>query len=138
MNTLDVLRHQFAYNEWANRLTLDSLEACPSAKAVRAFAHLLIAEKMWLVRLLRDEDTTGFDFWQGETLDEGRTLAEENRNTYGELLGRLVEADLDNTCTYRNSRGVEYTTSYRDVLTHVLFHSAYHRGQSAAAVRADG
>jgi uncharacterized damage-inducible protein DinB len=34
--------------------------------------------------------------------------------------------------------GAEFKTPIRDVVTHLVMHSAYHRGQVAAAVKEDG
>lgn len=140
MNSLASLNQLLAYNEWANRRVLDSFRdgSSQSPAAVRAFAHLLLAEKMWRLRLLRNEDTTGFDFWQTSTLEDCAALAEENHAAYTDLLNGLTEEMLDSVATYKNSKGVAYRTSFRDILTHVLFHSAYHRGQVALLVRGDG
>lgn len=140
MNSLASLRQLLAYNKWANRRILESFgdASNQSPAAVRALAHLLIAEKIWLRRLLRNEDTTGFDFWQASTIEECAALAEENRLDYADLLKSLTEETLGSVATYKNSKGIEYRTSFRDILTHVLFHSAYHRGQVALLVRGDG
>jgi uncharacterized damage-inducible protein DinB len=137
MQTLETM---LGYNEWANRKMMDSLKqsSTPSAKAVRALAHLLIAEKTWLLRLQTNQDSTGFDFWQGTALEECEALALEVKQAFAALLDELTEDKLDSIATYKNSKGVEYSTSYRDILTHVLIHSAYHRGQVAMAVRAEG
>lgn len=139
IDLLETIRHLFAYNEWANNRTLASLKEQPDTetrKAVRAFAHLLIGEKMWLVRLLTDADTSGFDFWPELSLNECEELLRENHQAYATFLDNLSNEALDQTATYKNSRGVEYRTSYRDILTHVLFHTSYHRGQVAMATRA--
>jgi uncharacterized damage-inducible protein DinB len=139
MNTTENFRHLFAYNEWANRRALDALKAGTATgmgKAVCALAHILIGEKMWLVRLLTDADTTRFDFWPQLSLDECEELLKENEQAYATFIADLSDESLDQTATYKNSRGIEYTTSYRDILTHVLFHSAYHRGQLAQSARA--
>ena len=140
MNSIKSLRQLLAYNGWANRRVLESFRggSDPSPAAVRAFAHLLVAEKVWRLRLLRNEDTTGFDFWQTSTLEECAALAEENHAADTDLLNGLTEGTLDSVATYKNSKGVEYRTSFRDILTHVLFHSAYHRGQVALIVCGDG
>ena len=140
MQTLDMIRGLLSYNEWANNKMMDSLRQSsnPSAKAVRALAHLLIAEKTWMLRLRTNQDSTGFDFWQGTTLEECEALAREVKKAFAALLDELTEDKLDSFATYKNSKGVEYSTSYRDILTHVLMHSAYHRGQVAMAVRAEG
>ena len=140
METTEMILHLFKYNEWANRRAIDSLKdpANRNAKAVRALAHLLIAEKTWLARMTANQDTTGFDFWQGTTLDECEQLAEEVKRGFAEFFDGLAEQKLDAVATYKNSKGVEYQTSYRDILQHVLTHSTYHRGQVAMAVRAEG
>lgn len=140
METIETLRRLFSYNEWANRRMLDSLgnPANSNPKALRALAHLLIAEKTWASRLQANVDTTGFDFWQGSTLEECLQLADEVGETYRKLLSELTEEGLDSEATYKNSKGVEYRTAYRDILQHVLLHSTYHRGQVAMAVRAEG
>ncbi|HJQ68727.1 MAG TPA: DinB family protein [Blastocatellia bacterium] len=139
METSEMMLRLFKYNEWANRRAIDSLKepANQSAKAVRALAHLLIAEKTWLARMLTNQDSTGFDFWQGSTLEECEQLAEEVSKEFAEFLDGLTDQRLDQVATYKNSKGVEYQTSYRDILQHVLMHSAYHRGQVAMAVRAE-
>ena len=140
METVEALRHQFAYNVWANRRVFDAFRDSEnqSPKAVRLFAHLLVTEKMYLLRMMRDEDTTGFDFWQFSTLDQCEEMMRENSSAYGAFLGDLTEEDLSRIATYKNSKGVEYRNTYREMLTHVLAHSAYHRGQVASAVRIDG
>ena len=140
MQTLEMMRGLLGYNEWANGKMMDSLKQSsnPSAKAVRALAHLLLAEKTWLLRLQTNQDSTGFDFWQGTTLEECEALALEVKQAFAALMDKLTEDGLDSVATYKNSKGAEYSTSYRDILTHVLMHSAYHRGQVAMAVRAEG
>ena len=140
METVETIRRLFRYNEWANRRALDGLKdpANNSAKAVRALAHLLIAEEAWLARMLTNQDSTGFDFWQGSTLDECEQLASAVVKGYADLLNGMTERKLDDTATYKNSKGVEYQTPFRDILQHVLMHSMYHRGQVAMAVRAEG
>lgn len=139
MQTLETIRGLLGYNEWANDKMMDSLRQSsnPSAKAVRALAHLLIAEKTWLLRLKTNQDSTGFDFWQGTTLEQCEALALEVKQAFAALTNELTEDQLDSFATYKNSKGTEYSTSYRDILMHVLMHSAYHRGQVAMAVRAE-
>jgi uncharacterized damage-inducible protein DinB len=140
METIGMIGQLIKYNEWANQRAIDSLKdpLNHNPKAVLALAHLLIAEKTWLRRMLTNEDSTGFDFWQGSTLDECEQLAREVKKEYADLLNNLTKQKLDSIATYKNSKGVEYRTSFRDILQHVLMHSTYHRGQVAMAVRAEG
>jgi uncharacterized damage-inducible protein DinB len=53
----------------------------------------------------------------------------------------LVQSDdagLAQEVHYKNSKGEPWTSNVADVIQHVVFHSAYHRGQIASDVRAAG
>lgn len=140
MQTIEELRNPLNYNRWANHRAIVSLKASPnpSAQAIRALTHLLIAEKTWLLRLKENMDSTGFDFWPAASVEESETLAEEIAQSYKELVSDLTEDQLELVAKYKNSKGIKYETTYRDILVHVVMHSAYHRGQVAIAVRAEG
>jgi uncharacterized damage-inducible protein DinB len=140
MQTLEYLRQLNDFNDWANGLILDSLtsSANPGEKTVSAFAHLLLAEKMWLRRLRENLDTTGFDFWQGKDIAFCENLCGKNRKDFLELFNDLTEEGLEAAATYKNSEGNEFTNTIREVLTHVFFHSGHHRGQILSYIRANG
>jgi uncharacterized damage-inducible protein DinB len=140
MQTIDELRNLIDYNEWANRRVIASLKALssPPEKAVRALTHLLVAEKAWMKRLQESQDSTGFDFWPGGSIDACEALAGEIFRSYRGFVGDLTDDRLGSFAAYKNSKGMSFETSYRDILTHVIIHSAYHRGQVALAVREAG
>jgi len=50
----------------------------------------------------------------------------------------MLPANLSQMISYKNSRGEAWTSAVQDVLTHVLMHSAYHRGQIASHMRVSG
>ena len=54
------------------------------------------------------------------------------------MLSRLSEADLDGMVVYRNTKGEEFASTLVDILTHVVIHGAYHRGQIARVLGAAG
>lgn len=138
METLESLRGLYKYNRWANQLALDSLKAYPSAKALRALSHLVIAEREWLLRMKASQNPDKQNFWQDLSLEECESLNEENQRQFAEWMTKLTEEGLDFHAEYKNSKGSEFRTPFRDVLTHVALHSTYHRGQIAAAIRAEG
>ena len=53
-------------------------------------------------------------------------------------LETLDEEGLEDGVAYRNTKGEFWTSTVADILTHVVLHSAYHRGQIAAAIREAG
>ena len=63
---------------------------------------------------------------------------DELHKSWAALLDKLTPEKLAAGLTYRNTKGVEFKTPIQDVLMHLVLHSAYHRGQVAAAVREAG
>ncbi len=77
--------------------------------------------------------------WPSLSVVECETLAGENARGYQGYLEKLGESGLAAMVRYRNSKGDEYTNSALDILTHVVIHGAYHRGQLARVIgRAGG
>jgi uncharacterized damage-inducible protein DinB len=132
---LGYLREMFAYNDWANREALRSLQEMeyPPERARKVMAHIVAAELLWMARLQQEKQKTAV--WPEFGLDDcGRQLP-EMRQAWEEYLAGLTEAALDHAISYTNSKGERYNNAVRDVLMHVIMHGVYHRGQIAAAVR---
>ena len=136
---MEAIRRLFTYDYWAIARILDALKSAPggNASALRLLAHLLVAERIWLLRL-KGEDTTTVDMSPELSLVECARLANENQRAYAGFLASLGEDELDSVVTYRNSKGLEFHTPVIDILTHVALHGTYHRGQIATAMRVAG
>ncbi|MER3430863.1 MAG: hypothetical protein C4324_07450 [Blastocatellia bacterium] len=137
MESLEQLRELFAYNDWANRRIAVALKAVPVGRGHRIFAHLLTAEKEWYERLY-GKDSTGADFWPQLTADESGNLARETAMAFETLLRRFEEEGLELTIRYRTSSGEQKESAIREILTHILIHSATHRGNIILKIREDG
>ncbi|HEX8735172.1 MAG TPA: DinB family protein [Pyrinomonadaceae bacterium] len=137
MNTVEHLRQLFAYNDWANRRLIVALKDAPSAKSQKILAHLLITEQEYFGRL-HGKDSTGFAFWQDLSLEDCAALARETSEKYEKLLRRFDDEGLDIAAGYKTSEGVAYENTYRELLTHVLFHSSIHRGNIILKLREEG
>jgi|SRR5271156_1215354 uncharacterized damage-inducible protein DinB len=141
MQSKDFLR-MFAYNSWANRECLVAISASVSASAdcVGRMAHILSAEKLWLERIQQRPQT--MPVWPASTLEDCTRLADKMSSEWHNYLTQLDAqapgASLDNSVEYRNTKGEPWSSRVDDILTHVLFHSAYHRGQIALQMRASG
>ncbi len=132
--------HLFQHMNWADDQVLQLLNHSPAARhpsILRLFSHLLAAERVWLLRL-RGENSVSHPIWPELTLEEINELAAMNTSTYAQFLAELGEKDLAVEVTYTNSQGVPFSTPVSEILTHVALHGSYHRGQTAAAVRASG
>ena len=137
MNQADYLRRQFAYDEWANREVLTAIRTqAADEQALRYMAHILAAERLWLERLQHQPQSVAV--WP--QLDPAQCEAEatELGRLWREYLAGPAVEDLSQTIPYKNSKGETWTSTILDILTHVVMHSAYHRGQIASQMRASG
>jgi len=138
MELLDHLRRQFAYDEWANREVLAALSASTvsAPRPRQLLAHILSAERLWLERILKQSQS--LPIWPDFSIEQCETQVSEVASLWNKYLGQLSSSALSETIGYQNSKGDAWTSTVQDILTHVLLHSAYHRGQIATQMRATG
>jgi uncharacterized damage-inducible protein DinB len=138
LELLDHLRRQFAYEAWANGKVLAAIKASraesTSGRPLQIMAHILSAQRLWLERLTQQPQSQ--PVWPECSLDQCETQMAELRRLWNEYLARLSSVALAEKITYKNSKGENWSNSVEDVLTHVVLHSAYHRGQIASLMRA--
>ena len=134
MNTVEHLRELFIYNDWANRRIVHALKTNRSEKARKILAHLLVTEKEYFERLY-GKDSTGFNFWQNLSTEDCGRLARENAENYERILKRFDDEGLGQIARYKTSEGVPHENNFRELLTHVLFHSSIHRGNIILTMR---
>jgi len=132
------LAKMFRYAAWADRRTLEALRSAPAAhsEAVPLLAHILAAEHVWLARLEMREPRHAV--WPALALDECAALSAENESGYQAYLDRLVGDRPTESVRYRTSQGHEFVTPALDILTQVITHGPYHRGQIAKIIARNG
>jgi uncharacterized damage-inducible protein DinB len=136
------LRRMFAYDDWANRECLAAMRAAGtvSSDTLGRMAHILSAQKLWLERIQKQPQS--MKVWPTSTLEDCLALATELESAWQSYLARIgnqfAPGSLNDQVEYRNSKGEPWSSRVEDILTHVLFHSAYHRGQIALQMRASG
>jgi uncharacterized damage-inducible protein DinB len=138
MALLKHLRRQFLYDAWANRALLAELKTRtqPAARELQLLAHILSAERLWLERIQRKPQT--LPVWPDFSLDQCEAQLADLAELWREYFGRLALEHLSQSVAYKNSKGEPWTSTVEDILTHVVLHSAYHRGQIASQARAAG
>ncbi len=136
---LDAIESLFEHDEWATARVIRAISATPEigGGALKLLAHLLLTEKVWLLRL-KGIDTTDMNVFPELTLSACEELAEENHIGYTEFISSLSEKVLDRVVTYKNLSGKEFRTPLKEILLHVALHGTYHRGQIASALRGAG
>ena len=138
MTMLDHLRRLFRYDEWANQEVMASFNAAGSAppRSLKLMAHVLGAEYLWFSRM--EGTKSPLAVWPDLSLADCEQYASRLARIWSDYLDTLTAEQLSRPVTYTNSKGERWTNSVEDILMHVAMHSAYHRGQIAADMRAAG
>src|ERR1700683_4241548 len=138
MELLEHLRRQFSHDEWPNREVRAGLKASgnPPLRPRQLLAHILSAERLWLERLTKQPQS--LPVWPDLTFDQCETQIMEVARLWHNFSSQLSHAGLSDTVVYKNTKGEPWTSTVEDILTHIILHSAYHRGQIASLVRASG
>jgi uncharacterized damage-inducible protein DinB len=138
MELLEHLRRQFAYDAWANREVHVALKksASQNARPLKLLAHILSAERLWLERIRKQPQT--LPVWPDFTLAECAAQIGNLAPLWREYFNQLSAPGLSETVAYTNSKGEPWASTVEDIVTHVVLHSAYHRGQIASEMRASG
>ena len=136
--SLDRLRREVRYDDWANGEVLREFgrSSAPPARAVSWFAHILGARSEWLARL--EGGRSGLAVWPRLPLDELGLHQERLRSAWDRYLEGLVPGDRARSVSYKYSKGEAWSSTVEDIVTHVVLHGSYHRGQIASALRAAG
>jgi uncharacterized damage-inducible protein DinB len=138
MEMLEQIRRLFSYDSWANREVLVSLEAvdAPPERSLKLLAHIVSAERLWLERMLVEKQT--LPVWPTFSVERCKLEVEKLPDLWKSYLTSIGEAGLSQSITYKNTKGESFSSAKQDILMHVITHSAYHRGQIAADMRAAG
>jgi uncharacterized damage-inducible protein DinB len=135
---IEYFARMFRFGEWADQRTLESMRSTPSAHAdaLPLYAHLVAAEHVWLSRL--EHRSPRHPVWPTLTIEECGSLAAENYEGYRSFLERIGDNDLNTAIRYVSSQGQEFVSPVVDILTQVIVHGPYHRGQIAKAIGRSG
>ncbi len=96
--------------------------------------HILGANKVWLERIQGRVNP----FLQASEIKDIRfylDLSGRIHSDYKKILNELTEDSLQKPISYKNLKGLEFSTPLFEILLHVANHATYHRGQAASLVR---
>ncbi|GAB3162887.1 hypothetical protein GCM10027291_01490 [Telluribacter humicola] len=136
----DQLKDWFSYNHEANERFMEILtrgEGVPD-KPLSLLSHILNAHQIWLDRIYTTGSTSRKPWQQIERVDLAATNNEVYQQTGVYLQAERFGMGLQRPITYSNTQGVRFENTIQEIYMHILFHSAYHRGQIALLLREQG
>jgi uncharacterized damage-inducible protein DinB len=143
--TLQEISQLVAFNQWANQCFFEALRNLSAEQYERdmqsshggihgTLAHLVGAERGWLSRWQGKSETGTAAISQVQSLAELRTIWEGVCDEMSQFLATLDDRQLQETLSMTARTG-SYTTSYWQMIQHVVDHSSYHRGQIVTMLR---
>jgi uncharacterized damage-inducible protein DinB len=143
--TLQEITQLVAFNRWANQCFFEALSQLSTEHYRQdmhsshggihgTLAHIIGAERGWLSRWQGKSETGTAAISQMHSVAELRALWEGVCNEMNQFLGTLDDRKLQAALS-TTSRTGRYTTSYWQMIQHVVDHSSYHRGQIVTMLR---
>lgn len=131
-------RRVFAFDHWANTLSLDAV-APVAEKVPRSLAwlnHILGAQRIWLSRVTGEKPPFGVNptFSPAELAGQ----LELAHSGWLDYLDTRTDGDTARLVRYTNLKGEPFESALGDILTHLPIHGQHHRGQINADLRAAG
>jgi uncharacterized damage-inducible protein DinB len=126
----------FAYNQSSNTVAASLIQNYQDLLPENTFGlycHMLNAQHVWNRRILEMDEIYGV--WEVHSSEE---LEKINQAEYELSLYILENKALEEQITYNTSMGIQYTSSVKDILFHIINHSTYHRGQVMDHIRQVG
>lgn len=126
------LQRLFDFEFWADREALNALRQSGAAAPPRALAimnHILAAAHLWQTRLTGEKIKV--EVWPSLTIDEMSRRIDALESAWRKWIASATPSSLDQSIAYVNSLGESWSSTARDIITHIFIHAGYHRGQIA-------
>lgn len=129
------MKKLFAYDLWANKRVIAAMQQLPepNERCLQLLSHIFAAQEIWYGRILNNTSTLAP--YITRDLDACIAAFHNTAKNWEEYLAAADEKELDRVAHYTNTKGEKFSTPVRDILTHVINHSTYHRAQIVSTLK---
>lgn len=130
------MESQLLYKAWANKQTLDEIEKIDRVKysdqlimAIRLLNHAYVVDKIFIAHLTNTSHPyTATNTKDTPSIKELRQSVEKTDQWLINFSKTVSPTELNNTIKFTFTDGDAGSMSVRDILSHLVIHGAYHRG----------
>jgi uncharacterized damage-inducible protein DinB len=128
------LQHMLEYEYWANDIVFELVKehASNHRKILETLHHIFEAQRVWVARIMNEQYS--HRLFHSAAIGE----IEAVKNTAYSLWKKVLsEKDADTAISYSNTSYVPFTNTLKEITTHVINHSTYHRGQIVTMLKSE-
>lgn len=135
----DYFTDLFEHNQWANARIIHALKVLsePEVKPLQILSHIINVQDLWLERLKQVENPE-IAIWDINSLQEIDILNMQSTSNWLKFIKKTNAKELTSLCGYLNLKGEYFENTAQDIITQMLTHSHYHRGQINQLLRQGG
>ncbi len=129
----------FSYDRWANERLLVTMRKhhIQDENIIKIMSHLVSAQLIWLHRI-QNLPVSPFPLWETYKLSELESMIEESSIRWIKFLEEYKITTFEEVVQYNITKGQHFESTIKEIITHVLFHSMYHRGLVSGLLRESG
>lgn len=130
------MESQFRYKAWANAQLIDALSLIDATRyaeswrmAIRLLNHTYVVDRIFAAHLVGEEHSyESTNTPETPTLEQLGQDIEKSDRWYVEYANRAATDSLKDSIVFTFTDGDSGSMTREEVLTHILVHGAYHRG----------
>ena len=125
---------QQEYENWANNLVIKSIMDSnnPNERVFELISQIVIVHQNWLQKIKKEQPY--YKPWEKLTLDDCLKLSNENFNSDVTYISSLKDKDFEEFILFP-FMAKPSKIAIQDLLTHLVNHASYHRGQIIALLK---